>query len=209
MDANFLRIVLAGAALALTACSEPAKTTVAANDAPKKEPAAPPEPITGKTAFYEMYKPARAWAADLQPLSLVSTDIPALKGEGGKAAMWTAIFVSPTKRMARTYYYSAVDQLPTMAKGIKAGATVAWGGPTTEVMPFELSDFKADSDAAYQAAFVKAEAWVKKHPDKGVSLTLGNASRFTAPVWYLMWGDKSSGYAAYVNATSGALIGGK
>jgi hypothetical protein len=209
MTANFLRAALALALLAIAACSEPAKTTVAAKEPEKKEPAAPPEPVTAKTAFYGMYKPARAWSTDVQPLSLVSGDVPALKGETGKAAMWTAVFVSLSKRAARTYYYSAIDQLPTMAKGIKAGPTVAWGGPTTEVMPFELSDFKVDSDAAYQTAFTKGEAWVKKHPGKSASFTLGNASRFTAPVWYVMWGDKTSGYAAYVNATSGSLAGGK
>jgi hypothetical protein len=46
-----------------TACSEAPKTSET-NTEPKKEAPKPPEPVSGKTAFYEMYKPARAWASD-------------------------------------------------------------------------------------------------------------------------------------------------
>jgi hypothetical protein len=35
---------------------------------------------------------------------------------------------------------------------------------------------------------------------------LGNASRFAAPVWYVMWGTTKNGYAALVNATTGAIV---
>ena len=45
--------------LFLVACSEAPKTTET-----KKEPPKPPEPVSGLTAFYEMYKPARTWAKD-------------------------------------------------------------------------------------------------------------------------------------------------
>jgi len=34
---------------------------------------------------------------------------------------------------------------------------------------------------------------------------LGNASRFSAPVWYIVWGTTKNGYAALVNATTGAI----
>ena len=36
-------------------------------------------------------------------------------------------------------------------------------------------------------------------------LGLGNASRFSAPVWYIVWGTTKNGYAALVNATTGAI----
>jgi hypothetical protein len=35
---------------------------------------------------------------------------------------------------------------------------------------------------------------------------LGNASRFAAPVWYVMWGTSKDGYAALVNARTGAIV---
>jgi hypothetical protein len=37
-------------------------------------------------------------------------------------------------------------------------------------------------------------------------MTLGNSARFPAPVWYIIWGTPKSGFAAYVNATTGALV---
>jgi hypothetical protein len=40
------------------ACSEAPKTSETKTE-PKKEALKPPEPVSGKTAFYEMYKPGR------------------------------------------------------------------------------------------------------------------------------------------------------
>jgi hypothetical protein len=51
---------------------------------------------------------------------------------------------------------------------------------------------------------------LKKNPDKALSsFALGNTFGFHAPVWYLMWGDKKSGYIAYVDANSGKVLKGK
>jgi len=102
MDKQILKALVIAAVAFLGACSEtPAPVDTKAAEA-KKEPAKPPEPVAGQTAFYEMYKPARQWATDVQPLSLASNDVPGKKMEGGKAWMWTAVFVSPSKREART-----------------------------------------------------------------------------------------------------------
>jgi hypothetical protein len=74
-------------------------------------------------------------------------------------------------------------------------------------LPFDTADFSVDSDVAYSTALAQANAWVSKNPGKEVSMTLGNASRFPAPVWYVLWGDnKKSGYAVFVNAKSGAVV---
>src|SRR5580704_7446971 len=188
MHKNLLmRSALVVAVLALTACSsEPAKTTEAKTDtdAAKKAPAGPPEPVLGKAAFYEMYTPAHTWAADLVPISLKSGEVAGVKNAAGKAGVWTAVFGSPSQRAARTYTYAVADELPTITKGIKAESPEAWAGPTTTVMTFQTSDFTIDSDAAYKAAAAKAGDWLKdpENAAKPVSLTLGAASRFPAPV---------------------------
>src|ERR1700733_16097244 len=110
MDKNLLmKAALAVAVLSLAAGPpEPEKTTEAttAPDAAKKAPAGPPEPVLAKTAFYEMYTPAHAWAADLQPLSLKSGEITGIKNADGKAGLWTAVFGSPSQHAARTYTYA-------------------------------------------------------------------------------------------------------
>jgi hypothetical protein len=208
---NLLRASLAVAALGLIACSsEPAKTSDAAKTDTEaaKKPAGPPEPVAGKTAFYEMYTPAHAWAADLVPLSLKSGEVAGVKNADGKAGLWTAVFASPSQHAARTYTYSVAEQLPTIQKGVKAEGTENWSGPTANVMSFQTSDFTIDSDAAYKTAAEKAGEWLKK-PDnaaKPVSLSLGAATRFPAPVWYILFGTTKDGFVALVNASTGNII---
>ncbi|HEY3826363.1 MAG TPA: hypothetical protein VGL82_17480 [Bryobacteraceae bacterium] len=203
--------VAAVALLSLTACSsEPAKTTEAKTDTDttKKAPAGPPEPVLAKTAFYEMYTPAHAWAADILPLSLKSGEVEGVKNSEGKAGVWTAVFGSVSMHMARTYTYSVADQLPNIAKGVKAESPEAWAGPTTAVETFQTSDFTTDSDAAYKAAAAKAGDWLKDPANAGkpVSMELGAASRFPAPVWYVLFGTSKLGFVAYVSATTGNVI---
>jgi hypothetical protein len=196
------------AVMAMTACSEaPTPTEIKkAGVETKQEPAKPPEPVAAQTAFYEMYKPARTWAPDLLALSLTSNEVPSMKGEDGKSPMWTAVFVSPSRREARTFTYSVVDDGATIHKGVNAGGAEPWSGATPKSAPFQTTGFVVDSDAAYKTAYAKAEAWVKKHPGKKVAFSLGSAARFPAPVWFIIWGDTKSGYAVYVNATLGTVI---
>jgi hypothetical protein len=207
----FMKTALVVALLGLTACSsEPAKTPEVKSDtdAAKKAPAGPPEPVLAKTAFYEMYTPAHAWAADMVPISLKSGEVAGVKNGQGKAGVWTAVFGSPSQRLARTYTYAVTDELPTITKGVKAETPEAWTGPTTAVMTFQTSDFMIDSDAAYQAAAAKGADWLKdpENAAKPVSLSLGAASRYPAPVWYVLFGTTKSGFAELVSATTGNII---
>jgi hypothetical protein len=210
MDKNLLKAALIVAVAGLTACSsEPAKTTEVKTDTEAaKKPAGPPQPVTGKTAFYEMYTPAHAWAPDLVPISLKNGDVTGVKNSEGKAGVWTAVFGSPALHSARTYSYSVADDLPSISKGVRAQFTEPWAGPTTAVMTFQTGDFTIDSDAAYKAAADKAGAWLKdpENAAKPVSLSLGAASRFPAPVWYILFGNSKSGFVAYVNASTGNII---
>jgi len=192
------------AALVLSACSEAPNTTAKVETEVKKEPAKAPEAITAQRAFYEMYKPARTWATDLLALSVTSGEVPNIKNEDGKAGLWTAVFVSPSRREARSFTYAVVDN-GDIRKGVNISNALTWGGATKTSKPFTSSEFAVDSDAAYKTAFAKAETWLKKHPNMQPTFRLGNASRFAAPVWYIMWGTTKNGYAALVNATTGAI----
>src|ERR1035437_7329833 len=197
------------AVVAMTACSEaPTPTEIKkAQVETKQEPAKPPEPVAAQTAFYEMYKPARTWAPDLLVLSLISNEVPSMKSVDGKFPMWSAVFVSPSRREARTFTYSVVDDGTTVHKGVDVGGAQSWTGATAKSNPFQTTGFAVNSDAAYKTAYAKAEGWVKQHPGKKVAFSLGSAARFPAPVWFIIWGDNKSGYAVYVNATTGTVIG--
>lgn len=199
--------VVVAAILGMAACSEAPKTTDAKTETDTAAKAEQPTgPVTAKTAFWEMYKPAHQWASDVLPLNLESKELDGVKNEPGKAAMWVGLFVSPSQNQIRAFTYSIADRLPTITKGVKAGSALAWGGPTTQAMTFQLSDFSTDSDAAFKTASDKAAKWIEKHPDAPVSYALGYANKFPGPVWYLLWGTKANGYAAYVNASTGAII---
>ena len=110
--------------------------------------------------------------------------------------------------MARTYTYSVAEQLPTFSKGVRAESPEPWAGPTTAVETFQTSDFSIDSDAAYKTAAGKAADWLKDagNATKPVSMSLGAAARFPAPVWYILFGDTKSGYFVFVSATTGSII---
>ena len=193
------------AALVLAACSQaPTATEAKTETAPKKE--APAGPVTAQTAFFEMYKPARAWAPDFMLLGMDSNEVPGITSAGGKFGMWTAVLVSPSMSQARTFTYSVVSSGNDIHKGVDVSPAQTWSGATQASRPFQTMDFATDSDAAYKVAFAKAESWVKEHPDKKVAFTLANASRFPTPVWYIVWGTKTSGYSVLVSATTGQEV---
>lgn len=210
MSQHSLRSAFAlGTVLLLTACSEAPKTETKTEPDKTKEAAAPVEPVTGKTAFYEMYKPARTWATDLEVLSLSAGELPGYKVENGKAGLWTCVFVSPSKGEARTFTYAIADDLPKVHKGVDVGGSQVWSGATRDSAPFQIMEVAYNSDAAYQTASEKAADWLKKNPGKSMTIFLGKAARFPAPVWYIQWGDNKLGYRAFINATTGASLSGK
>ena len=204
MSSHFCKALFAAAVLSIfCACSEAPK---APSGEKKAEEPQKPEPVAAQSAFFEMYKPARTWAKDLLPLSLASNEIPGIKNEGGKAAMWTAVFVSPSRREARTFFWAMADSGTTIHKGVSVGGAQAWTGETPKSMPFQVSEFAVNSDAALKSASVKAEAWLKKHPGMQPSFFLGKTSRFPAPAWFIQWGTAKNGYLAIVNATTGDVL---
>ena len=200
-------ITMAVAVLLLVGCS-PSTTPSAGNESKAaNEPTGPPQLVTAKTAFWPMYTSARKWTTDFVLLRLTPRDVPGFKNEAGKAAMWQAAFASPSLHQYRVYSYAITSSPPDIFKGVSAGLRVPWNGVTRDAMPVELTSFNIDSDVAYQAAAADGAGWLKKNPGKALSsFALGNTFRFQAPVWYLMWGDKKSGYVAFIDANSGKVL---
>jgi hypothetical protein len=193
------------AALLITGCSS--STTGSATQPEKAAtPSAAPEIITAKTAFWEMYKTAYAWSSDAEPIRVTAREISGYKNEAGKAGMWEAVFGSSSLGMYRTFT-DAIADAPGIAKGVSAGLALPWHGATRDAMAIDTSQFQIDSDAAYTAAAADAAAWIKNNPGKEVSdFEIGDTYKFAAPVWYVMWGTKASGYAAIVDASTGKVV---
>ncbi len=198
---------LSVATLFLSGCSQGTQPAPAADNEAKEEAPAPVEPVTAKTALWPMYMSARSWTTDFLILKMEPKEVPGFKNEGGKAAMWEATFASPGRHEYRVYSYAIAAHPPDIYKGVVVGRALPWGGATRDVMPVNLSEFNVDSDVAFKAATTEGAAWLKKNPDKKLAeFALGNAYRFGDPVWLMKWGDKKSGYVAFVDANHGNLI---
>src|SRR5207249_4226837 len=132
-----------------TSCSGPITTDALTPKEPEKTAApAPAVPVTAKTAFWEMYKAAHAWAPDMLPLTIEAKTISGIANEGGKAAMWKATFGSLAKKQYAIFTYSIADRPPDIHKGVVAAGAVPWAGPSQEALTFQSSELTIDSDEA-------------------------------------------------------------
>jgi len=193
----------------LSSCSQTTQPPAAGGDSAAKpaESSAAVAPVTAKTAYWEMYKLAYKWTPDILALKLEPKEMPGFSNDGGKAAIWEGTFASPSQHSFRTFTYAIAAHPPDIYKGVTVADSIPWRGVTAEVMPIRMADVSIDSDAAYSAATADAAEWLKKNPSKKLtSFQLGNGNAFPAPVWYFLWGDQKSGYAAFVNATTGKVL---
>ncbi len=182
-----------------------------ADTAPKpveKKAVAPPQPIKGRSALYQMYGSARSWAPDAQILNLHSIDLPEVKKERGKAAAWQVTFVSPQLGRARSYTYSVVEAEGNLHKGVFAGQDEGWSGPRGVQKPFLIAAVKTDSDEVFETALKKAADYEKKNPDKNISFLLENTNRFPDPAWRVIWGESAgtSNFSIFVDASTGVYL---
>src|SRR5215468_9853342 len=141
---------LAPLALVLAACTDAPKVAEK-----KKEPEKPPEPVTGRYAFHQMYVSARAWAPDATPLQLASIPLPDVKTDAGKYGAWQCMFVSPSRAKLKTYTYSVVEAGGNLHKGVFAGLDEGFSGSRGQARPFNVAALKTDTDEIYQTAVKK------------------------------------------------------
>ena len=130
-------MLITATALVLGTCLNMAQAAAIKPEVSQAPPKAA-EPVDARTAFYEMYKPARSWASDVLPLTLASGDAPNIKDKDGKFGKWIAVFVSPSRHEARTFTY-------TVGLAVTAGAAETWSGATTKSRPFQLIEFTVSS----------------------------------------------------------------
>ena len=196
------------AALFLAGCSDTPTQTTKVADPPviKKEAAFPTGPVSGKTALYALDREARIWAKDRKLVTLSSSEVPGMPSQAGAYPMWTATFVSEAKGQSQTMIFSVVDQPPMINKGVTVKGENSWGGQRQDALSFEISDVPVDSEAAYAAALSKAISWSSRNPGKKPAFVLGYSGSLPAPSWYILWGTRSNGYAAFVDGKKGTLI---
>ena len=147
-------------------CMFPSETKTDEKAAADSTATAVAGPVTGKTAYWEMYTKARSdFAKDIMPISLEAKEIPGIANGDGTAAMWTAEFVSDSLKERRTFTYAVAAHPPDIYKGVTIGKPLPWTG-SRDIMPFGMGQVQADSDAAFKAATEDAAKFLKEHPEK-------------------------------------------
>jgi len=200
---KFPFLVVGVSSLLLMGCSEPSAP------AAKKEPPKPAEPVSGQSALYKMYQVARAsWSADAQVLKLNSirlTDVPAPIGKSGA---WQATFTSVNLGKARTYTFSVVEQEGNLHQGVFGLGVESWSGSQGVNTPFDIRGVSIDSEAAYKTAQENAGDYDKKNPGMPISFVLEKISKYTTPVWRVVWGESvgTSSFSIYVDASQGHFL---
>ena len=198
----FTAILLA--AIGLTGCSSSSPT--AAKKAAPKEPA---KPVGGQTAGFYMFQVARQWAQDVQLLSLENFNLDEVKPQPGLYGGWRATFVSPSKRMSKTFSYS-VQESGTIKQGVSPGSEQAYVAKTN-VKPFYIQALKTDTPDALKTSLEDKDvkALAAKNPDEPIQFLLECTSQTNfEPAWRVIWGasvSQSIG-SAYVAADSGKFI---
>lgn len=199
---TLLLAIAAASLLLVSGCSSEAP-----QKAEKKE-VAPPQPVKGRYALYQMFNAGRGWAPDIQVLRLRSIDMREVKAERGKSAVWEAYFVSAALGRARMYTYSVIEAEGNLHKGVFAGLEENWSGPRGPVTPFLIAAVKTDSDEVYQTALKKAADYEKKNPEKPISFLLEKTDQFPNPAWRVVWGENiaSSNYSIFIDASTGSYL---
>lgn len=113
--------------------------------APKPEP---PQLLSGRSAFQQLYISARSWAPDARPYRLQSAAQGDNKGQDGKAVIWQAGFASSSQRLSREYSWSGIDAPDAPSRGVSHGAQ----DPYTPGSDFDVQFLKTDSDKAFEVA---------------------------------------------------------
>jgi hypothetical protein len=186
----------------LTGCTEGTPEPAA-----KKEPAKPPEPVTARVAFHQMYLMARSWSTDVEGWRMESVPLRTVQAADGKYGAWRATFVSSSRRASKSYSYSVIEG-EGLYKGVFGGPEDSYSGPRGQTSPFPAQAFKIDSDAALKAASEKGAEYSKKNPDKPIHFLLENNKRFPNLTWRVIWGESvgTSNFSIFVDASTGEYL---
>jgi hypothetical protein len=198
---HFITILAAG--LLLVGCSEQAAPPAAATKEQAK-----PEPVTGQSALFKMYQVARTWAPDAAVLKMNSVRVDGVPDQPGKSGGWEAVFVSAQQASSHAFTWYAIDQEPTIHKGVFPGAEESYTGPHGATTPFPIGNVKIDTDAALATAKEKQGQSDKKKPDQPILFLLEQSGRSANPAWRVIWGESvsTSSFSVFVDASTGKFL---
>jgi hypothetical protein len=169
----------------------------------------PPALYTGLQAFNCVNGLAQRWSSDVIPVRLESQVNSEANGQDGKATVWKAGFISPSRGKLKYFFCSGSRLKDSPPYGPSADTEQAYG-PDVPSLGFQPLFLKTDSDKAYAVAQEHGGAsLIKKDPNQVVTYFVLWNPKQRALYWYVMYGkDKESAAGAgIVNALTGAYVG--
>jgi len=196
LSTAFLSIALLCLAM-VTGCS-----SESSQPAPKAQP---PDLLSGRAAFQQLYVAARGWAADARPYQLQSQSVGDNKGRDGKAVIWRAAFASAT-RGAKPYTWSGVDSPDgSSPRGISPGTADSFAPSGA----FDMAFLKIDSDKAFEVSQKHGgDKVLADAPDTAVSYLLDWNASGNNLVWHVIYGNSRNDAKLVVDldASTGEFI---
>ncbi len=197
-----LAVAFLSAALLAVAVSTGCTSQQSAQPAP---PPQPPELLTGRAAFQQLFVAARGWAADVRPYQLQSQSVGDNNGRDGKAVVWNAAFASAA-RGARPYTWSGMDSPDgSSQRGISHGSEDSYAPSDA----FEIAFLKVDSDKAYDVAQKHGgDKVLADAPSTPVIYLLDWNIGGNALVWHVIYGNSRNDakLTVDVDASTGLYI---
>jgi hypothetical protein len=177
-----------------------------------EQPAVKPQPqpteqASGREAFQRLFVAARGWTGDARPFRLQSSTTSDSDGHNGKAAIWSAAFASPARRVMEGFSWSGSSAEGAPERGISHGTEDSWTPANSTTQPFDISFLKTDSDKAFDTAQKHGGArMLRSKPKTPVSYRLDWDAQKNQLVWHVSYGDNLSRTVIDVNATSGEYL---
>jgi hypothetical protein len=180
------------------------------------EQAKPAEPIkkevsfyTGKQAFNATNSLAVRWMADAQPVRLESKLTTETNGQGGKATIWRAGFISPSKGMIKFFVYSGSRLPDSPPYGVSSDNEAPYSADVAQ-LAYPAALLKTDTDAAFDTAQQHGGAnLLKKDPNQPIIYVLLWDPPKHSLYWHVVYGsdEKSTKGSGVINAVTGAWVG--
>lgn len=192
----------------LFGCSSAPVKEASSNKAASTEPAQKKEPIlyTGKSCFTRMVDQAQRWAPDALPFHAESSLNAESDGHEGKATIWKAMFVSPSKGRYKTFTCSGSRLPEEPSPGISGSAESI---PPAATPMFHPSYLSTDSDKAFALAQEKGGSkLLEKDPKQPIVYSLDWDPTKKQLVWVVIYGTglKDSKGVGIVDASTGKFL---
>jgi hypothetical protein len=175
------------------------------SDADQPTKPEPPEALTGRSAFQQMYVAAHGWAPDVRPYQLQSQVTGNYKGTEGKAVIWSAAFASASLRSSKPYTWSGIDSPDAPSRGISPGTQDSFTPNNT----FDIQFLKVDSDQALGVAQKNGgDKTLQENPGIPVLYLLDWNRSNNNLIWHVIYGNSRNDakLTVDVDATSGVFL---